>query len=548
MKYLKISLFFVVFLSSNVVFSQQKAPKLVVGIVVDQMCYEYLYRYQSKFSKGGFNKLMSKGANCRTTHYNYVPTYTGPGHASIYTGTTPSNHGIVANDWYSVATGGNLNCVDDPKSLTVGSDNKSGHYSPVNLKVNTVTDQLKLERNQAKVISVSIKNRGAILPGGHLSDGTYWYDSKTGNMITSTFYKHELPKWVMDFNQLAIPLHKTKETWNTFFPIDQYTESVADDSPYEHLLPGKSSPTFPYNLNEMATDANRFDLFVNTPFANTFLTDFAVNAIEAENLGKNGQTDMLCISYSSTDIIGHSFGPQSVEIEDTYIRLDRDLERLLQELDKKVGKGNYTLFLTADHAVVPVPQLLIDKRLPGGYVFLKDSVEQLGMRLEGQFGFNPIIKVDNLNVYIDKVLVKEKAANYDEICSFIQAELKTWSGIKNVYTAKELQLANGDKWFEMVRNGYHPKESGDVLCILESGYLAKSRDSEHARKGTSHGSPYAYDTHVPLLFYGYGIPKKDIFRTIEITDIAATIAHIMNISFAHVTTGNPIVELFEKGK
>lgn len=546
MKSLLVSVLGVFVLLHSNLNAQQKSPKLVVGIVVDQMCYEYLYRYQDQFSKGGFKKIMKNGANCRSTHYNYVPTYTGPGHASIYTGTTPNNHGIVANDWFSRSVNQQVNCVDDPAVQTVGALSKSGQYSPTNLKVNTITDQLKLERNQSKVISISIKNRGAILPGGHLSDGTYWYDNKTGNFVTSTFFKDALPQWVVDFNKLTIPYKKTTETWNTFFPIEQYTASGPDDSPYEKLLPGKTRPTFPYNLNEMATDENRYDLFTRTPFANTYLTDFAIKAIEAENLGKNGQTDMLCISYSSTDIIGHDFGPQSVEIEDTYIRLDRDIEQLLKELDKKVGKGNYTLFITADHAVVPVPQLLIDNQLPGGYVFLKDSVENLGINLTQKFGFNPIIKVDNLNVYLDRKQISENAANYNEICAFIQSEMRGWNGIKQVYTASELVNSNGDKWFEMIRNGYHPKESGDVVCILESGYLAKSSDTENARKGTSHGSPFAYDTHVPLLFYGFGIPKMELFRTIEITDIAPTIAHILNISFAHVTTGNPIVELLEK--
>lgn len=527
------------------IFSQNERPKLVVGIVVDQMCYEYLYRFYDKFSNGGFKRLMDEGTNCRTTHYNYVPTYTGPGHASIYTGTTPSNHGIVGNDWFERKTNASVNCVQDDNAITVGSQSNKGKFSPVRLKVNTVTDQLKLESPQSKVISISVKNRGAILPGGHLSNGTYWYDPTNGDFITSSFFANQLPNWVIDFNKKDIPQQAMKQTWNTLLPINQYTESGPDDSPYEELLDGKTKPVFPYELDKMRTIDNQYDLFLHTPFANSFLTDFAIQALISEKLGQNGNTDMLCISFSSTDIIGHAFGPQSVEIQDTYLRLDRDLERLLNELDKRVGKGEYTLFLTADHAVVPVPQLLIDKKLAGGYVFLREAIQQLKAEISSKFGSELIIGFDNLNFYLDKVLINKNGLNYDEICRFIQSKVRDWEGVKNVYTASELQNGAGDKWFEMVRAGYNYKESGDVLFILESGHLPKSKDSEKARKGTSHGSPFAYDTQVPLLWYGFGIPKKEIFRTVEITDIAPTLAHILNISFAHATTGKPIVEILE---
>lgn len=531
---------------STVLFSQSDTPKLVVGIVVDQMCYEYLYRFQDHYTEGGFKRLMNEGTNCRTTHYNYVPTYTGPGHASIYTGTTPSNHGIVANDWIDRITKTAVNCVEDKLVQTVGSDSKKGEFSPVRLKVNTITDQLKLERPGAKVISMSIKNRGAILPGGHMSNGTYWFDSKSGDFITSTFYTTELPKWVTDFNKKDLPEKSMKQVWNTLLPIEQYVQSGPDNSPYEHLLPGKTEPVFPYDLPKMSTKENLYDLFTCTPFANTFLTDFAIQALHAEKMGQNGSTDMLCISYSSTDIIGHEFGPQSKEIQDTYLRLDRELERLLNELDRTLEKGSYTLFLTADHAVVPVPQLLIDKKLAGGYVFLSESVKQLKTAVMDKFGAALIMEEENLNIYIDRGLMREHQLNYDEVCRFVKEHIREWNGVKNVYTSGELQTGSGDKWFEMVRSGYHYKESGDVIFTLESGYLPKSKDTDKARKGTSHGSPYAYDTQVPLLFFGHSVPQQEVFRVVEITDIAPTIAHILNISFAHAATGKPIVELFQR--
>lgn len=530
----------------SLLFSQNDSPKLMVGIVVDQMCYEYLYRFRDHYTEGGFKRLMNEGTNCRTTHYNYVPTYTGPGHASIYTGTTPSNHGIVANDWLDRVANSTVNCVEDQTVQTVGSDSKKGMFSPARLKVNTITDQLKLERPASKVIAMSIKNRGAILPGGHLSDGTYWFDSKSGDFITSTFYKQELPQWVADFNKKNLPEKSMKQVWNTFFPIERYVESGPDNSPYEHLLPGKTEPVFPYDLSKMSTKETAYDLFTCTPFANTFLTDFAIQALHAEKMGQNGATDMLCISYSSTDIIGHEFGPQSKEIQDTYIRLDRELERLLNELDNTLGKGNYTLFLTADHAVVPVPQLLVDKKLAGGYVFLSEAVKQLKTDVTDTFGADLIVAEENLNIYLDRTLIRERGLKYDEVCRFVKEHIREWKGVKNVYTSGELQTGSGDKWFEMIRSGYHYKESGDVIFSLESGHLPKSKDTDKARKGTSHGSPYAYDTQVPLLFFGHSIPQQEVFRVVEITDIAPTIAHILDISFSHAATGKPIVELFKK--
>ncbi|MBC9813760.1 alkaline phosphatase family protein [Crocinitomicaceae bacterium CZZ-1] len=530
----------------SLLFSQNDSPKLMVGIVVDQMCYEYLYRFRDHYTEGGFKRLMNEGTNCRTTHYNYVPTYTGPGHASIYTGTTPSNHGIVANDWLDRVANSTVNCVEDQTVQTVGSDSKKGMFSPARLKVNTITDQLKLERPASKVIAMSIKNRGAILPGGHLSDGTYWFDSKSGDFITSTFYKQELPQWVADFNKKNLPEKSMKQVWNTFFPIERYVESGPDNSPYEHLLPGKTEPVFPYDLSKMSTKETVYDLFTCTPFANTFLTDFAIQALHAEKMGQNGATDMLCISYSSTDIIGHEFGPQSKEIQDTYIRLDRELERLLNELDNTLGKGNYTLFLTADHAVVPVPQLLVDKKLAGGYVFLSEAVKQLKTDVTDTFGADLIVAEENLNIYLDRTLIRERGLKYDEVCRFVKEHIREWKGVKNVYTSGELQTGSGDKWFEMIRSGYHYKESGDVIFSLESGHLPKSKDTDKARKGTSHGSPYAYDTQVPLLFFGHSVPQQEVFRVVEITDIAPTIAHILDISFSHAATGKPIVELFQK--
>lgn len=534
-------------LSVSLAAQQENSPRLVVGIVVDQMCYEYLYRYADKFGDGGFKRLMQEGTNCRNANYNYIPTFTGPGHASIYTGTTPSNHGIVGNEWYDRSLKAEINCVEDSTVSTVGSISNYGKYSPINLKTNTITDQLKVTYNSAKVVSVSIKNRGAILPGGHLSDGSYWFDYVSGGMITSSYFKKELPSWVSTFNDMQYPKNSCNEVWDTYYPIEQYTESGPDNTPYEHLLVGKTTPTFPYNLKEMTGGVPDYDLFTTTPYANTYLTDFALAAIEHEQLGTDTQADMLCVSYSTPDIAGHAFGPQAIEMEDMYIRLDLEIERFLNELEARVGKKEFVLFLTADHAVVPVPQFLIDHNLPGGYFFLGTHMTELSQFSIERFGVDLIELETNLNIYLNHALIEEKKLSLEEVATEFANKVQGWEGVKRVFTASQLyESATDDEWMDMVRKGYHHGESGDIVFMLEPGYLPKTSDTELSRKGTSHGSAYSYDTHVPLLWYGANVPAQEIFRNVEITDITATLTHILNLQNLGALTGQPILELLKK--
>jgi predicted AlkP superfamily pyrophosphatase or phosphodiesterase len=523
---------------------QEKSPKLIVGIVVDQMCYEYLYRYQDKFCDNGFRMIMEQGANCRNTQYNYVPTFTGPGHASIYTGTTPENHGIVANDWYDRESSKLINCVDDESVKSVGTTSADGLCSPQHLKTNTITDQLKMTYPNAKVVSMSIKDRGAILPGGHLSDGSYWYDYSTGKFITSSFFKSAMPVWVDDFNKEGQVDSYMKQTWNTLLDISAYGESGPDNSPYEQLLPGKTTPTFPYDLKAMSANHSKYELFTGTPFANTYLTDFALRSIASEGLGKDGQTDMLCISYSTPDIVGHSFGPYSVEIEDVYIRLDLEIGRLIKQLEEKVGKDQFVLFLTADHAVVPVPQYLADKNLPGGYVFLTDQKMKLAADIRKKFGADLLLDLKNLNVYLNHKKMDSLGLDRKKVADYVAFEVLEWQNVKRVFTADQLMNAgNDDLWRDMVRKGYHPAESGDVLFILEPGFLPAAVDIESAHKGTSHGSAFNYDTHVPLLWYGKGIQQQEIFHRVNITDISATLVNMLYLQRNGAMTGEPILEL-----
>jgi predicted AlkP superfamily pyrophosphatase or phosphodiesterase len=536
--------FFALFFALTTFGQRNIKPKLVVGIVVDQMCYDYLYRFSCHFTEGGFNKFLKKGLNCRNVVYNYVPTYTGPGHASIYTGTTPNNHGIVGNEWYNRQTNNAINCVSDNNSSTIGSISEEGKASPINLKTYTITDQLKMTYPNAKVVSMSIKDRGAILPGGHLSDGSYWFDYASGTFITSSFFKKELPKWVANFNSKNNAQTYTK-TWDLLLPKEKY-QSV-DDSPYEILIGGKSTPTFPYDFQKMAGGKLNTQYFTVSPFANTLLTDFALESIKNENLGLDKQTDMLCISYSTPDIAGHTFGPYSLEIEDMYVRLDRELERLLTNLETNFGKDGVVVFLTADHAVVPVPQMLMDKKLPGGYLFLAQYMNELKSASLSKFNCDLIQHETNQNIYWYLKKIDSLKLNKNEIASFFSEKIKLWPNVKAVFTSQELSnSARDNEWKDMVRLGYEAKRSGEIIFIMEPGYLVKELDSEKAHRGTSHGSSFNYDTHVPLLWYGAQIPSKDDFESYKIIDIAPTLTHILNLQRSGAMTGQPILEVLKK--
>lgn len=530
-------------LTSNQLLAQKNAPKVVVGIVVDQMCYDYLYRFYPQFGKDGFKRLMDKGAHFRNVTYNYVPTFTGPGHASIYTGSTPSNHGIVANDWFYRPFGRVVNCVEDTTVSTVGSSSSYGKCSPYFLRSNTITDQLKLTYPSSKVIGVSIKDRSAILPAGHLSDGSYWYDYATGSFITSTFFKKQLPGWVNQFNELQLVSKYVNQPWNLLKDSACYTYIKQDNSPYEGLVGGKTSPIFPYDFSK-ATPADQFNLFTIMPAANTFLTDFAIQALSKEQLGKHATTDFLTISYSTPDIAGHTFGPYSLEMEDMYFRLDQELARLFQTLDKEIGKGQYVVFLTADHAVVPVPQFLADHHLPGGYLFLKSKMDGLRSACVAKFGKDYLNTIENDNVYLTNAILGTELET--QVISFFKAEIAKWTEVKRVYTKEELQSKTEENWQQMVASGYDKERSGELIFILQPGYLPKNADTPGSHKGTSHGSAFNYDTHVPVLFYGKDILQQEVFTPYEIVDITATLVHILDVQRPNTAVGKPMLELFRK--
>ena len=524
----------------------QDKPKLVVGIVVDQMRQEYLYRFEKKFGTGGFRRLISDGFMLKNAHYNYIPTYTGPGHASIYTGTTPAIHGIIGNDWYDKVGRKDVNCVGDERQKPVGNDKGNGDVSPWRMLSSTITDELKLAtQKRAKVIGLSMKDRGAVLPAGHLADGAYWFDGLSGKFISSTYYKPGLPVWLDKFNALNLADQYLNKEWKTLLPIEHYTESGPDDSPYETKLKKDDRPVFPYKLKELRTQYPNFDLITTVAFGDDLLTDAAKAAIDGEELGKDDITDFLAVSYSSPDIIGHAMGPNSVEIEDTYLRLDKNLEDLLSDLDKKVGVGQYVVFLTADHAVADVPLYLKDNKLPAGIFRLANVEAGLNDYLKKYFGEKKIIE----KIYNDQIFMNQEAFDGDPKASGIDMLVATEligqyllrvEGVADVYPASVLRSADyGEKGLKgnAVR-GYNRKRSGDIAYVLEPNWIGWG-----GIVGTTHGSGYTYDTHVPIIFYGWGIKKGSSAKYHTITDIAPTLSVLLKIKFPSGCTGQPIGEI-----
>lgn len=523
--------------------AQQQKPKLVIGIVIDQMRYDYLDRYWNKFGNDGFKKIINNGFNCKNTHYNYMPTYTGPGHASIYTGTTPENHGIIANDWYNKRDKKMMYCAEDTTVKTIGSTSKDGLMSPKNMITTTITDQLKLNTNfKGKVIGISLKDRGAILPTGHKADAAYWFEGKnTGKWISSSYYFNELPKWVQEVNKKNSANTYLSKTWNTLLPIAEYTASIADNNPYEGVFDGEKTPTFPHNLPALRDSNENYSLIKNTPFGNNITTEMALAAILGEKLGEDEITDFLALSYSSPDYIGHQYGPMSVEVQDNYLRLDQDIAQLLAYLESKFGKDEVLIFITADHGAVDVPQFLIDNHIPAGYFDKKKMTDDLKAFCLTKWNTDLIENISNGNVFLNHEIITKNNLNSSQIEQEIANYLLTFEGISQTFTANTLKTTViTENIAANIQRGFSQSRSGDVIYVLASGWI-----NDGYKTGTTHGSPYHYDTHVPLLWYGHQIPKGETTKKVVIPDIAATLAVLLNINAPSACTGNPIKDLIK---
>lgn len=516
-------------------------PKLVVGIMVDQMRWDYLYRYYDRYQSGGFKRLLNEGFTCENTYINYIPSVTGIGHTTVYTGSVPAIHGIAGNDFIDQATGKSMYCAGDPTVQTVGSTNLNvGKMSPRNLFSTSVTDELKLATNfRSKVIGIAIKDRGGILPAGHTADAAYWFDSSTGNWVTSTYYMKELPAWVKAFNNQKLPEKYLKQDWNTLYPIQTYAQSTADDSKYEGKFSGTAAPTLPLRTSQMLSEG--VGIVTSTPYGNSITLDLVKAAIDNEGLGNDAITDFLAVSFSSPDYVGHRFGPNSIEVEDTYLRLDQDLANLFNHLDAKVGKGNYSVFLTADHGAANNANFLIDNKIPAGLYTSGGMLQTLNNQLEQDYKVkNIILSFSNYQVSLNNVAIAANNLNEPDIRKKIVAFLNKQKEIAFAVDINDVKTVSIPEIYRSkIINGYNKERSGVIQIILKPGWYSGSAT------GTTHGSPSPFDTHIPLLWMGWGIKSGKSNAAYNMSDIASTVSALLHIQEPNGNIGKPITEVLK---
>jgi predicted AlkP superfamily pyrophosphatase or phosphodiesterase len=466
-----------------------------------------------------------------------VPTYTGPGHASVFTGTTPKYHGVISNNWYSKTEKKVVYCASDENVVSIGTESNAGKMSPHRLLTTSFADENKLfTQMRGKTIGIAIKDRGAILPAGHTADAAYWFHGKDeGHFITSSFYRNDLPKWVNEFND-SDPAESYFRVWDTHYDIKNYSESGSDDNNFEGGFKGKEKATFPYDLAKLKDKNGGFDLLKATAYGNSLTTDFAIASVKGEALGKDSTTDILTLSYSSTDYVGHNFGVNSKEVEDTYVRLDKDLERFFEFLDTEVGVGEYTVFLTADHGAVNVPSYLQSVKIPAGYLDYNSRKKKFTAFLEEKYGTKDVVEnVSNNQIFFNKAKLKELNLNLHQVEQDLVDEQISYPNIAKVYTATTMNSTNFSTGIEaLLQNGFNQKRSGDVIMVDDIAHIA------YSRTGSTHGSGLNYDTHVPLLFFGKGIKQGETLQKTVIPDIAPTISALLGISFPNGATGTPL--------
>ncbi len=510
-------------------------PKMVVGIVIDQMRWDYLYRYYERYGHSGFRRLLHDGYSCNNTTINYLPTYTAPGHACIYTGSVPAIHGIAGNDWVD-KNGQHMYCVSDT-NVTTTEPSKDGPMSPANLLTTTVTDELRLATNKlSRVYGVSLKDRGSILPAGHMANAAYWYNDLTGNFISSSYYPNPNPNWLKSFNNRKVADSLVGMGWYTLFAPETYLQSDADSAVWEGTLTGEKSSVFPH-LFDTLTGPRRYGVIKSIPAGNTISMMMAKACIEGEQLGKGQHTDFLALSLSATDYVGHKFAPNSIEIEDTYLRLDRDIADLLLYLDKQYGKDGYLVFLTADHGAAHNAQYLTAQHIPAGSE-QGNIKEALNTWLKQLYNVDNLVTfTDNYQICFDEPLIAKTGKDREGIrantMNWLQAQPQVAYAIdmENIWRNTVPEPIK-----TMAINGYNNQRSGGIQVILQPGWY----NSNGHTTGTTHGTWNPYDAHIPLIWYGWNIKHGETDAPVYMTDIAPTVASLLHVQMPNGCVGKPI--------
>lgn len=517
-----------------------EAPKLIVTLMVDQMRYDFIHRYWDKFGEDGIRKLVGSGTFCKNASYNYLINETAVGYSTIATGALPSNHGVISNNWYDNLRDEVVYCVGDEKVNTVGGRYESGRYSPRKLLASTIGDEIKLASNfRSKVIGLALDNSAAILSAGHSADYAFWYDSGTGNWISSSYYVDSLPSWVNEFNEKKIPESYLTRSWEPLLPQDRYTESGSDTSVFEVGLKGRS--VFPYDLDKLS-DLKRkqrdYSLLKYTPFGNVLTRDFATAVVMNEELGQDEHTDYLAIGFSATEYIGKYFGSNSVEIQDAMLRLDQEIAHFLDFLEQYIGINNTLVILTSDHGLAYSPAYLSANKIPSGDFNPFSSLSLLGSYLNAIYGKGDWVRYYyGQQIYLNHELIENAGISFQEIQEHAARFLIQFEGVSNAVTSYTLQTSDfSEGIFHKMQNGYHQKRSGDVIINLAPGWTEKIN-------GDSYHSSYLGDNHVPLIWYGWKIKRSTLTRPVRMIDIAPTISYFLDIARPNVSTGEIILEL-----
>lgn len=540
-KSLSILLIFCVNIFSQSPSVPSEKPKLIIGIVVSEMRYDYLTRYWDKLGEGGFKRLINGGSFCKNAHHDYLISEPGEGLATIATGAYPEVHGIVSDYWYDRLRDKITFCIRDENVNTTGGSYEQGKYSPSALLSSTLSDQARVAGQfKPKVFSISLDPRAAVISGGHSANAAYWFDTEQGNWISSSYYLDSLPSWVNDFNSKTFSELYLQRFWEPLLPIDTYTESLPDDNKYETGFSG--GKVFPYDLNTMSLikkNQRNFDLLKYTPFGNTLTKDFALAAIVNEELGKDNYTDWLQIGFPATGYLGDRFSSNSVEIEDTYLRLDKDIEHFLLFIDEQVGMKNVMIYLTADNSMADDPSYMSDQGLPSGYFNYNNAMSLLGSYLNLIYGSGEWVKFYYAQqIYLNRDLIENSKLSLIEFQEVVAAFMIQFEGVANTLTSTNLMTNNYTRgFFEKIQKSYNQKRSGDILLHLSPGWTETGVDKQYA-------SYFRYDSHVPLIWYGWKIGRSNIFRPVSVTDIMSTIAVFLDIPRSGSLEGNLIEEMF----
>lgn len=520
-------------------------PRLVIGIVVEQLRYDQIEKIRSRLGENGIRRLLNEGTYFQNASYQYMLTQTAPGYATISTGAEPSLHGITSDNWYLPLKNELIYCTKDISVNPVGGSYESGLHSPANLLVSTFTDELKMASGkQAKVFAVGLKENPVIFSAGHAADGAFWYDNTTGTWMSSTYYTDSLPGWVIDYNAMRYADSFLDNTWNLLRPVRDYSDCLPDSNKFEAGFNGINY--FPYDLRKLSSkgrgsSGKDFSLLRETPFGNTFTTNFAIKLIEKESLGKDDVTDFLSICYTATDYIGHRFGPSSVEMADAIFRLDKDIENLLKYVTDSLGKRNVLIYFTSAHGISEIPGVLESNRIPSGYFRQNQALQLLRSYLNAVYGEGDWVKgYQEKQIFLNRTLIEDAKIPLEDVQKKVARFIVQFSGVASAYPYSVFEASDfGNGNMKRIINDFSPQRSGDVIVTLNSGWVEKE-DNYVA----SSNSPYEYDTHVPLIWYGWSINRATVNRKVNITDVAATLSSLCRIPLPNACSGEPMFELF----